>query len=146
MTAKDAARISAERGMSGSDAVLFRILAAHSGADDMCALNHKRIAKESGLSLSTVKIRLKRMEAAGYIGIIPGATMPYINTFMLFENETGGGLPQYSPYGYITVHTPCGELTGLVTNDRELRQFQRKLGRVYASAHRENAAALSQNG
>jgi hypothetical protein len=129
--------------LTGADAAIFCALALHSGADDMCAVNHKRIARESGVPLSTVKTRLKRMHEHGHIGIIPGQTKPYINTFVLFRD--GGApqsLPTVSPYGYITVCTPCGELAGLVTNDRELKQFQRNVEEIFAAAHKENAAAV----
>jgi hypothetical protein len=142
MTIQEAYKVSAERGVIGTDAVIFSVLASYSGADDMCAVNHKRISRDSGLSLSTVKTRLKRMQEAGYIGIIPGNTKPYINTFVLFKTGVEAVVPRVSRYGYITAKTPCGELSDLVMNDIELGEFYCRVAEVNRLAHKENMAKL----
>ncbi|GHU96844.1 hypothetical protein FACS1894208_11930 [Clostridia bacterium] len=106
----------------------------------MCAVNHKKIASDCKISVSTVKRRLKLMEEAGYIGIIRGSVLPYINTFLLFRDDSGRTTPTTSPYGYVSAQTPFGELCEFITNDRELRSFQREIRRVERSWKQEHRA------
>ena len=53
--------------LTGSDVLVFAVIADHDGSGEGCKLSRAKIAEESGLSVSTVKRAISKLSGGHYI-------------------------------------------------------------------------------
>lgn len=98
---------------AGQKLVLLMLASHSNGHTGQCNPSHKLLAEECSMPISTLKLRIKELEALGFIKIIPksleGVSLP--NQYVLLSSEVSicGGVGQELTDGGLRVDPGVGQ-------------------------------------